>query len=98
MANNQDHKCFVCQQEPTKGRLCIEHEHVKGWRHLLPEHRKLFIRGLACFLCNTQYLGRGLTIERAKRVVMYLENYLVRRPAEVPKPPSKKKKTKSKQS
>jgi hypothetical protein len=29
LADKQKHACFVCEKEPTKGRLCIDHEHVK---------------------------------------------------------------------
>lgn len=75
LADDQKHACFVCLQEPTKGRLCIDHEHAKGWKKMPPEQRKLFVRGLLCFRCNTTFVGRGVTIERAQGVVKYLERY-----------------------
>lgn len=90
MADAQGEACFVCIQKPTKGRLCIDHEHVKGWKKLAPEHRKLFVRGLLCFRCNTTFVGRGITIERANAVARYLEQYQARRPLEVPKAKGKK--------
>lgn len=73
--------CAVCKQEPTKGRLCIDHEHVKGWKHMPPEQRKLYVRGLLDWRCNHYYLGKGITVSRAKNVVTYLEDYQSRRPA-----------------
>lgn len=73
--------CAICKKMPTTGSLCIEHEHVKGWSKMPPEQRKLYVRGLCCYVCNTQYLGRGLTIEKARNVVTYLEEYYARRPA-----------------
>lgn len=96
MADAQGHVCYICQLEPVKGRLALDHEHVKFWKKLAPEHRKLFVRGLLCFFCNFRILGRGMTLEKAKRVVSYLEQYSLRRPAEVPKPPKKLKKSKKK--
>lgn len=67
--------CFVCEQVPTKGRLCIDHEHVRGWKHQPPTERKKYVRGLLCFRCNTLYVGRAITLARAKNVVKYLEEY-----------------------
>lgn len=80
MADKQGHKCYVCQIVPTKNRLCIDHEHVKGWKKKPPEERVLYVRGLLCWRCNTTYLGRGISIDRAKKVVSYLEEYQLRRP------------------
>lgn len=82
LAASQEHCCFVCRREPSKGRLCIDHEHVKGWKKMPPEQRKLYVRGLLCWVCNHYYLGRGITIERAQNVVLYLQAYSSRRPAQ----------------
>lgn len=67
--------CFVCKREPSKGRLCIDHEHVKGWKKMPPESRKLYVRGLLCWVCNHYYLGRGITLDKAHNVVKYLAEY-----------------------
>lgn len=75
IADAQKHACFVCQQEPTNGRLCIDHHHVKGWKKMPEEKRSLYVRGLLCFRCNTTYVGRSITVERAKRVVEYLSAF-----------------------
>ena len=80
MADRQNHSCAVCKQEPTKGRLCIDHEHRKGWKKMPPEERKRYVRGLLCFRCNTTFVGRGVTIDRSRNVTAYLEAYEVRRP------------------
>lgn len=72
--------CAICKRVPASGRLHTEHEHVKGWKHLPPDQRKLYVRGICCFVCNTQYLGRGLTIDKARAVLAYLEAYGARRP------------------
>jgi hypothetical protein len=79
--------CGVCGTVPSpskrdgKVRLVTEHEHVRGWKKMPPELRKLYVRGLTCWWCNTSYLGRGITVEKAEGMVRYLTNYANRRPA-----------------
>lgn len=90
MAEAQKSACFVCEQVPTKGRLCIDHFHVKGWKHMPPEQRRLWVRGLLCFRCNTSFVGRGVTIQRSEKVVEYLKAFEARRPPEVVKVPKKR--------
>lgn len=78
MADEQSHACFVCRQQPTQGRLCIDHDHVRGWKRMPPDQRKRYVRGLLCFRCNTTFVGRGVTVERARGVVAYLQRYQAR--------------------
>jgi hypothetical protein len=80
MLDSQAGVCAVCEREPTKGRLCIDHEHVKGWKKLPPSERKLYVRGLLCWVCNAHYLFRGITISRSQNVTTYLQKYEARRP------------------
>jgi hypothetical protein len=67
--------CRICEQVPQSGRLCIDHEHVKGWKKMAPERRRLYVRGLLCWRCNHYYVGRGITVQRAQNVLAYLEAY-----------------------
>ena len=71
--------CAVCRQVPKTGRLVTDHEHVKGWKKMPPEQRKLYVRGLLCWWCNHAYLGRGITLYKARGVVAYLMAYKKRR-------------------
>jgi hypothetical protein len=87
LADAQDHKCFVCEQEPKKGRLCIDHFHEKGWKKMPPGQRKLYVRALCCWVCNHYYLGRGITPAKAKRVVLLLESFEARKPVPPTSPP-----------
>jgi len=82
MADAQGHRCYICRQEPSKGRLCVDHFHAKGWKKMPPEQRKLYVRALLCWTCNHYYMGRGITVEKAKNVVACLEAFEVRRPPE----------------
>lgn len=80
--------CAICGKVPSppikmaskrggvvwKGpRLCIDHEHCKGFKKLPPEKRKLRIRGLVCFWCNKCHLGRSINLMKAEAIVRYLE-------------------------
>lgn len=67
--------CAVCGKVPSTGRLCTDHEHVRGWKKLPPEERKKYVRGILCFFCNHYYVGRSITVEKARRVVSYLQAY-----------------------
>jgi hypothetical protein len=82
LLDSQGGVCAVCMQEPKKGRLCIDHFHVKLWKKLPPEERCLFVRGLLCWRCNTTFVGRGVTIERSIAVTEYLQRYEAKRAIE----------------
>lgn len=72
--------CAVCRKVPANGRLCTDHEHVKGWKKMPPEERKRYVRGMLCYLCNHWYVGRGITVVKAENVVAYLKRYDSARP------------------
>lgn len=71
----QNGVCYVCRKEPSSGTLCIDHDHAPKWKTRPPEVRKTYVRGLLCWFCNKHYVGRAITIAKAKRVVEYLEAY-----------------------
>lgn len=81
MAAEQGFACYVCEKVPPSGRLCVDHEHAKGWKKLPPERRREYVRGLLCWTCNHYYVGRSITPRKARRVVEYLEAFEARRPA-----------------
>lgn len=70
--------CAICRRKPHEARMCIDHEHVPGWRKMPPEQRKIYVRGILCFYCNYRRVGRGINLEVARRMVQYLENYELR--------------------
>lgn len=73
--NGQNGTCFICQRVPKTGRLCVDHEHAPGWSKMPAEKRKLFVRGLLCWVCNSYYAARGITVEKAARLTEYLKRY-----------------------
>jgi hypothetical protein len=73
LASKQGRVCAVCKKLPKSGRLCIDHFHVPKWKHLAPEVRKTFVRGLCCYQCNHALLRRGMTPERLRAAATYQE-------------------------
>ena len=78
LATKQGNVCAICGKLPKSGRLHTDHFHLPGWKKLPPEERKKFVRGLACQLCNRFYLARGMTAEKARALVVYLDAFEVR--------------------
>jgi hypothetical protein len=81
-AQRQNFVCAACGLLPSSGRLCIDHEHVKRWRKMKPEMRSRYVRGLLCWFCNKNYVGRSITLAKARNVVRYLLAYKDRRDRE----------------
>lgn len=69
----QDGACAICRKVPGSGRLCIDHEHVRGWKKMPPEQRRTYVRGLLCWTCNLYLVGRGVTVNRLRAATAYLE-------------------------
>ena len=67
--------CEICCKLPKTGRLVIDHEHVKGWKKMPPEQRRTYVRGSLCWYCNAKFLSRGMTLDKARNLVAYLERY-----------------------
>ena len=88
LATKQGHVCYVCKKLTSTGRLCIDHEHVKGWKKLPPEQRKIYVRGLLCWFCNSKYLSRGITVDKLRNGLRYLEEYHARRDSVLNKKPT----------
>jgi hypothetical protein len=70
--------CPICEKVPTTGRWVIDHHHVKGWKDMPPEKRKLYVRGITCWFCNRNYLAKAITPRKAENIKRYLENYAIR--------------------
>lgn len=68
--------CAICRK-PSR-RMCVDHEHAKGWAKMPPEKRVRYVRGLLCWQCNRFRVGRN-TLENARTVLEYLQDYEERR-------------------
>lgn len=80
LLDEQGGMCPICEKVPTTGRFVTDHEHVRGWKAMPPEKRRAYVRMLSCWTCNTQYLGRGITLRKAENMVRALRAYEARRP------------------
>lgn len=77
---SQNYICMICEKTPSTGRFVTDHEHVKGYKKLPPEVRKLYVRGILCHFCNHYYLARCINIKKSQNVTNYLTRYVERRP------------------
>jgi hypothetical protein len=75
MYQEQGGVCAICLKAPGTGRLCVDHCHVKGWKKMPPERRKLYVRQLLCWTCNLMLVGRGVTLAKLRAAVAYLERH-----------------------
>lgn len=67
--------CAICKKVPKTGRLVTDHAHVPRFKKLSPEKRRAQVRGLTCWWCNHIHLGRGISIDKARNVVAYLQAF-----------------------
>lgn len=79
IAESQGNVCAICKREPGSGRLNVDHEHVKAYKKMEVKEKPKYIRGLLCYICNFRVLTRGMTLEKARNAVIYLENYAMRK-------------------
>lgn len=55
MYKEQNETCFICKR--LYPRMCVDHVHVPGFKKMLPEDKKKYVRGILCFMCNTHLKG-----------------------------------------
>ncbi len=79
LLESQNGICPVCEKVPSTGRWYIDHEHVKGWKNMPAEKRKLYVRGVLCYFCNRFYLAKAMTKVKAKNIIKYLDDYDIRK-------------------
>ena len=71
----QGGRCKICKNIPSTGRLDVDHKHVQGYKHMKPENKRKYVRGLLCWTCNKLIVGRGVTVDRLKSATEYLEDF-----------------------
>lgn len=88
--SSQGNVCAICRKVPPSGIWVTDHDHVPKFKRMLPEHRSLYVRGILCSWCNSHFVHRSMTVEKAKNVAVYLTRYNKRKPTELHKPVKKK--------
>lgn len=71
----QKGRCGACGTVPPSHKLNIDHQHVKGWKRMIPLDRWQYVRGLLCYMCNHYRVARGATPENLRGAADYLERY-----------------------
>ena len=79
LAMRQGGVCGVCGKLPESGRLNVDHDHVRGYKKMSQVQKRLYVRGLLCYVCNKFFAMRGMTEEKACKLVKYLASYAERR-------------------
>jgi len=76
----RQHWTCPCGRKPGTGKFNIDHEHVRQWKAMRPEDRRLYVRGLVCWTCNMFTLAKGATADRLRLLAAYLDRYEERKP------------------
>lgn len=71
LLDRQGGVCVICEK-PSQ-RLCIDHDHVPGFKHMAPADQRRYVRGLLCWFCNSHIVGRGVTTAKLRNALRYLE-------------------------
>ena len=73
--------CGLCEK-PLDGKpINIDHQHVRKWKKLMPERRRLYVRSLLHSACNRWLLGPcrfGFKAEHYRMAADYLERWASR--------------------
>lgn len=71
--------CPICERRvPTWN---TDHEHVPRWKHMPPEQRKRYVRGVLCARCNWKFVHSRLPAATVENIARYLRAYEARRDA-----------------
>lgn len=77
IVDRQGGRCPICHRDDAP--MVIDHEHVRGWKKMPPEERKLYVRGVICSWCNRWIVGRGTTVTNLLHGHFYLSDYETRK-------------------
>lgn len=58
---SQGMACAVCKK--IQPRMCVDHIHIKGFKAMSLEEKKKYVRGIACFMCNTGFKSFEKTVD-----------------------------------
>lgn len=79
IVQRQGFVCPVCKNKLEK-QVNIDHLHVPNWKKFPAHIRKLYVRGVTDWWCNKSYLGKGITVDRAYNMTIYLQEFELRKP------------------
>lgn len=68
--------CPICERPLDKP--VVDHIHVRGFKKMKAEKRRLYVRGIPCNYCNRRRLAKGMNLRIARNIVKYFEAYEAR--------------------
>lgn len=71
--------CPICEKGERTWNT--DHEHVAGWKNMVPTERKRYVRGVLCWYCNHRVVRSRITSYTAKNIYEYIAAYEQRRDA-----------------
>lgn len=77
LLKSQNWQCPICRR--SNQRWTIDHEHVYGWKKMIPGERRRYVRGILCVRCNWKIVNSIESAETIQRVADYLKVYEARR-------------------
>ncbi len=78
MFRGQDGQCDLCGEPLDGKRVNIDHFHVRGWKKMKPEKRRIYVRALLHARCNRFLLGPtfyGFTAVHFRWAADYLDKH-----------------------
>ncbi len=77
-ARSAEVRCRICER--VQEQFVVDHQHVRGWKTMPPEERKLWVRGVICRGCNYFVLTRQVKALEHENAAKYLYEFERRRP------------------
>jgi Recombination endonuclease VII len=78
----QGWKCPICLRSGARLTMNVDHQHVPQWKHMPPEERRRYVRGILCVFDNYRRVHSEMGAEEAQRVADYFKAYEARRDRE----------------
>lgn len=73
---SQNYQCPICHREfDNKVKPVVDHIHVRNYKKKSSAERNRLVRGILCIFCNWKIMTKGMTLEKARATVRYLEAY-----------------------
>lgn len=70
--------CRICGRSWDVVKPVVDHAHVRSWKRMPPEERRLYVRGVVCISCNHFILSRYANPAKLRAAAEYLEAYVIR--------------------
>jgi hypothetical protein len=73
MLKEQKGVCDICKRPPKARALSVDHQHQKQDKKKTPQERRVKVRGLLCWSCNTALAKFKDNAEHLRNAAIYIE-------------------------